>query len=101
MSEWWTLVVVAIPLLVLWVGAVLEVLRRKDLRVRSRLVWLAVILVVPLFGLAAYVVSRPPRALRTSGEGAGDARALELVVLAERRQRGEITDAEFAAGIGR
>lgn len=101
MSGWWTLVVVAIPLIVLWVGALLEVLRRDDLRARSRVAWLAAIVVVPLLSLAAYVVARPPRALRTSGAGGDDARALELVVLAERRQRGEITDAEFAAQLSR
>jgi hypothetical protein len=101
MSGWWTLVVVAIPLFVLWAGALLEVLRRNDLRTRSRVAWLAAIVVLPLLGLAAYLVARPPRALPTSGTGGGDVRALELVVLAERRQRGEITDAEFAARLSR
>lgn len=101
MVDWWTLVVVAIPLLVMWAGALIEVLRRDDLRTRGRVGWIIAILVVPLIGLAAYVVARPTRALPTSGTGGGDTAARGLVVLAERRQRGEITDAEFATELAR
>jgi hypothetical protein len=101
MSDWWTLLVVSIPLLVMWVGALVEVVRRRDLAGRARVLWVLALLVVSLPALAVYAVLRPPRALRVSGAGDGQQRAVELVVLAERRQRGEIDDAEFARLVGR
>jgi hypothetical protein len=92
-------VLVSLPLAALWVSAIVEVLRRRDLVRVHRLVWIAALLVLPIPALAVYVVMRPPRPVRVSGVAVGAERAEELVTLAEQRQRGDLTDAEWITGL--
>ncbi len=117
MSRLFVLVVAGLPLLALWLYATVEVLRRRDLARSRRIGWLLVLLLVPVVGLGLYVVARPPRAqsarrvagLAGAGPGAGRpgagragaglAAADAIVLAAERRQRGELTDDEYGAAI--
>lgn len=92
-------VLVSLPLVVLWVSAIVEVLRRRDLATGRRLVWVAALLVFQIPALAVYVVVRPPRPVRMSRVAVGTERAEALVTLAEQRQRGDVTDAEWITGL--
>lgn len=95
------LVIATVPLLVLSVGAIVEISWRSDLPVRHRVAWVAVLVALPPIGLAAYVVFRPPpRPTTTHGTGGGSSAEL-LVVVAERHQRGEIDDDEYRAEMAR
>ena len=86
-----------LPLLAVWVGSVVDAVRRPDRSVARRLGWLAALVLIPFVGLAAYVVMRPPRRPATTlGTGAGT-RAEKLVAAAERRQRGELDEVGFRA----
>lgn len=102
MSDPWVFVLVGLPLVALWIAAVVEVLRRRDLAATRRLAWLAALVVGTVFGLLAYLVARPPRPVRMSGAGsANTARAEAVVLAAERRQRGELDDDAFRDEIDR
>lgn len=95
MNDWVLLVIVALPLVALWLRSLVEVALRRHGTTKRNLVWLLVLVAVPVVGLAAYVVARTPRPVRLSGGGPGAGRAEQLVLLAERRQRGDLTDAGF------
>jgi uncharacterized membrane protein len=90
--------VVGAPLLALWLFALGEVIRRADLSGARKLVWL-IALLVPAIGLAVYVVARPTRALYAERPTADLSVAERIVRVAERRQRGEVTDAEYLSEI--
>lgn len=95
MNEWTLLVIVTLPLLALWIRSVVEVARRQDHSTSQKLTWVLILVLLPVVGLAAYVVARTPPPIRSSG-GHPDARRAEtLVLLAEDRQRGGLTDHEF------
>jgi Phospholipase_D-nuclease N-terminal len=51
---------VAIGLFVIWLMALVDVVRRGDLTGGAKVVWALVMLFLPIFGLLAYVVARPP-----------------------------------------
>jgi hypothetical protein len=99
MNERLLLVLVGLPYLAMLLAALVEVVRRRDLPVGRRVVWFAALLVVPVVALFAYVVARPPRSVRISGSDGDPSPAEAIVLLAERRQRGELSDTDYAAGI--
>lgn len=99
MSETQILIVWVLPLLVTLVYMIIEVIRRPDLPVLRKVVWVALMIVVPVVALAIYIVVRPPRPVLPSG-GGDVSRAEEFVLLAERRQRGEIDGDRFARDAG-
>jgi uncharacterized membrane protein len=94
MSDIWVLIVITLPLIGLVVGAVIEVARRSDLTTPRRIGWILALVLVPVFGLAFYIVVRPPRAEQVGGP-TDISNAEAIVILAERRQRGELTDTEY------
>jgi hypothetical protein len=53
-------VLIAIPLLLIWILAVVDVLRRGDLRASQKALWALVILLIPVLGVIAYFIARPP-----------------------------------------
>ena len=99
MNEWALLLVVGLPLFALWIRAGVEVIRRGDLTAAKRVAWIAALVFLPVVGLAAYIVTRnPPEVSR--GDGDADASGAEqIVLLAERRQRGDLDDEEFSRQI--
>lgn len=92
------LLVVAAPLLVLWLLAIGEVIRRADLSLAQRAAWLLGLL-VPVVGLAVYVVARPTRAMYTARPTSNLSIAETIVRSAERRQLGQLTDDEYLAEV--
>ncbi len=99
MNDVWALVVVALPLLAMWIAALVETVRRHDLTGGRKVAWIGALLLLPVVGLAVYLVARPPRTARASRGRAGQARAESVVVLAERRQRGEIDEETYRTEI--
>jgi hypothetical protein len=93
------LLVVGTPLLALWIYAVSEVIRRADLPSARKLAWVVALVLVPVLGLAVYVVVRPTRALYAERPTTGLSAAESIVRVAEQRQRGELTDAEYLVAI--
>jgi hypothetical protein len=49
-----------IGLVVIWIGALVDVFRRNDLNVAMKLIWAAVMLFLPFLGTLIYAVTRPP-----------------------------------------
>ena len=94
MSEFWIFVIFALPLAGLLIGAIVEVVRRGDLTRSHKAAWLFALVFIPVFGLGFYIVVRPPRTEQMVGE-ADVSNAEAIVLLAERRQQGELTEAEF------
>jgi Phospholipase_D-nuclease N-terminal len=59
------LIIAAVALfLVLWVRAVVDVVRRTDLTGASKAVWIVAMLVFPFIGLLVYTMLRPATAAR-------------------------------------
>lgn len=50
---------IIIPLLALWVGAVIDIVKRVDLSKGAAAAWIVAILVFPLVGFIAYLAARP------------------------------------------
>lgn len=99
MSDTLLLLVVGAPLFALWVYAVGEVIRRADLPAARQFAWVVALVLVPVLGLAAYIVVRPTRALYRERPVTGNSVAETVVRAAERRQRGELTDGEYLAEV--
>ena len=53
------LAAVIIFFLVLWVRAVIDVFRRRDLTTAAKSAWAIIMLLVPFIGLLVYVLLRP------------------------------------------
>jgi hypothetical protein len=103
MSGTFFLVTVSVPLVVGAFAAMAEVLLRDDVRPLRKAVWIVVLWVVPIVGLAAYALFRPARhaRLRTVRRGAPNEAAVALVSLAEAFQRGEIDGPTYDAQVAR
>lgn len=70
-------VVVFLPLVVVWCLALYDVVTRRDVTHRRRLM-LAVVLIVFVPVTILYLLARPPSSVRRGPEDAGDARAAVL-----------------------
>ena len=101
MSDLLVIIVLAVPLFVLWAGALWDVLQsRHDLTRPRRALWVLAVLLLPIIGLAAYLLTRPPHARFSrplADEYVED--AARIVAVAERHQRGELTDDEYRSEI--
>lgn len=81
-----------------WVFALVDLFGRHDLSGWAKAIWLVAILILPLLGMLIYFVTRPEYV-----PGPGEARrtaatpAEQLQMLAELRDAGKITDADFQA----
>jgi len=104
-------------LLVAWIWAVIavigDVFRSRDLSGMAKGIWVLFIIVIPWLGVLSYLIirgkgmeERSAQALADAGEAqrayiqsiaGGSSTADELTKLAELRDKGTITDAEFEA----
>ena len=86
-----------VPLIVLFGYAVYDVVRRHDIRVLHKSLWLIGFIVIPIIGPLVYLVIRPPGTTAQEAAMAGDeaSRTKELMELADLHDRGKLTDAEF------
>ena len=93
-------VLVAAPLVVLWGAALFDiVVRRRDLSLGQKLIWSALVILVPYVGVLMYAVLRTPRAPTPTGGGDQTAAGTaidDLARLVEAHNGGEITDEEFS-----
>ena len=101
-------------MIVLVIWAILSIIRSHDLSGWGKAGWLIVVILVPFIGVFAYLIARgahlageqverpspQDEAARTYErfEAQGKGSADELAKLAEPRDRGVITDAEFQQG---
>ena len=94
MSDTWLLIVVAVPLYLLAIWALIEVATRRDLSGGRRVLWVLALLLVPAVALAVYLAVRPPRRIVRLVEAnpAGSDTAEAIVTAAEARQRGALDD---------
>jgi hypothetical protein len=110
-SFWETffLLLIFLPLIMVWVFALMDVFRRDDLGGGWKALWVVAIILVPFFGTLIYLISRPAGATpeeRAALDEAGrefvqryspDSSATQLQTLSDLHDRGKLTDAEFAA----
>jgi hypothetical protein len=54
-------VLIAIPLLLIWILTVVDIVRRHDLNTSRKVLWALVVLLVPVVGVIVYFVARPPQ----------------------------------------
>jgi hypothetical protein len=54
-------VLIAIPLLLIWVLTLVDIVRRHDLSGSRKVLWALVVLLVPIVGVIVYFVVRPPQ----------------------------------------
>ena len=54
-------VLIAIPLLLIWVLTLVDLFRRHDLNGSRKVLWALVVLLVPVVGVIVYFVARPPQ----------------------------------------
>lgn len=103
MSDDFLLLIIAVPLIVMWILAMIEVIWRRNLSAARKLGWIGVIVFVPVISLAVYTIVRPPRSQSllssTSSSTEGSELAASLVLLAEQRARGEVSDADYHAEV--
>ena len=60
--EWWELFVVLfvmLPLMALWIGCIIDMISRPDLKAITKGIWVVVVLFFPFFGALAYIIMRP------------------------------------------
>lgn len=83
----------------MFIGAFTDVLRRADLSGWAKAGWIAMITILPLLGVLAYMVTRPaPTAEELASRqsaGSGYSRADEISKLVALRDKGELTEEEF------
>ncbi|MCW2549373.1 MAG: integral rane protein [Mycobacterium sp.] len=100
---------VIIPVTLLWIVSVIDIVVRRDLSGWSRVGWLLLIFVLPLFGAAIYFFMRPlvdrtdvflPESTRatsaTAGTEPGKSLTQELDRITYLHTQGTLTDSEFA-----
>lgn len=95
-------ILVALPLLFLWIVGAVDVLRRRDMTGPAKVLWILLILVLPILGLIIYFFVRPHdasyRAEEAPSPGTSERSvASELEALEKKRDGGEISEDEYQA----
>lgn len=54
-------VLIAIPLLLIWVLTLVDLFRRHDLSTGRKVMWAVVVLILPVIGVVIYFIARPPQ----------------------------------------
>jgi hypothetical protein len=67
-------VLIAIPLLLIWVLTLVDLFRRHDLSTGGKVLWAVVVLILPVIGVIIYFFARPPQPTdrAASLDGIGD-----------------------------
>jgi hypothetical protein len=106
------LLLIYIPLLLIWVFALVDIFRRDDLGGVAKALWVVLVIFVPFFGTLIYLLFRPVGATKAERAAIEEAsrpivpspppdRTQQLAILADLHDRGKLTDEEFAAGKAR
>ena len=104
MSFWelFFILLIFIPLVMLWVFALVDLFGRSDLSGWAKGLWAIFIVILPLLGLLVYFIARKPtpqeeEAARGANQvQSGHDTAGQLTRLADLHDRGVLTDEEFA-----
>jgi hypothetical protein len=54
-------VLIAIPLLLIWILTIVDLVRRHDLGGGRKVLWALFVLVLPVIGVIVYFIARPPQ----------------------------------------
>jgi hypothetical protein len=54
-------VLIAIPLLLIWLLTLVDLFRRHDLSTGRKVLWALLVLILPVIGVIIYFVARPPQ----------------------------------------
>ena len=106
--DFFWLLFIFVPLVMLWAYALIDVFWRHDLSGGMKALWVVAIFVLPFVGTLLYLVFRPAEAesrhysmetahpVQVGAPAVADDRTGQLQVLADLHDRGKLTDAEFA-----
>lgn len=106
--DFFWLLLIFVPLLLIWGFALVDIFRRDDLAGWLKALWVIVVIVAPFLGTLVYLIFRPPGATPDERKAMDEASrdfvakyspsdtAQQLAVLADLHDRGKLTDAEFA-----
>lgn len=107
--DFFWLMLIYIPLVMVWAATLFDIFRRDDLRGVSKALWTVTIFALPFIGTLIYLIARPAGATKEERVLIDEAsrafverytpsnRAEQLKVLTDLRERGALDDAEFAA----
>jgi Phospholipase_D-nuclease N-terminal/Short C-terminal domain len=107
--ELFWLLFIWLPLAFVWAFALVDIFRRDDVSGLMKAMWVAVVVILPLFGTLIYLLFRPTGATVEERQAIDEAsrdfvqkyspdnRAEQLKVVADLHDRGKLTDEEFAA----
>ncbi len=86
--------VVSVPAIILIGFTVVDVVRRRDLSIGRKIIWLAAVVVLPVFGTFFYLLARPfPDPIMQRVER--NDRTAQFVKLLDRRERGSLSGEEL------
>jgi hypothetical protein len=89
-------IAITIPLFLLWVAVIVDLLRRKDLSIGKKLMWLVIVVVTVYIGVVLYFIFRPVPPPSGKREHDKDDRASAIVagieVLHVQHDAGDISD---------
>ncbi len=107
--EWFFLMLIYIPLIMIWAFALIDIFRRDDMNGLMKAVWVVIVFVIPFIGTLIYLLFRPVGATKEERVAIDQAsrdfvqryettdHASQLRTLSDLHDRGKLTDAEFAA----
>lgn len=108
--DFFILLLIYIPLIMIWTFSLLDIFRRDDLSGGWKALWVVVIILLPLIGTLIYLIVRPAGATKEErvaideasrafvqkySEGATPAE--QFKILADLHDAGKLTDEEFSA----
>jgi hypothetical protein len=91
------LAVITIPLVLLWTASLVDIGRRKDLRVWKKGGWASAVVLLPIIGVLVYITARPLRPPPGKETGGRPRVADEVAALVDAHARGDLDDRAFAA----
>jgi hypothetical protein len=74
-----TTIAIIIPLVLIVAAALVDCIRRRDLSIRAKVLWTALIVFTLYIGTAIYYIARPPRAPEGKRYGDTEARSSALL----------------------
>ena len=90
------LIAVTVPLFLLWIAVIVDLLRRKDLSIGRRVMWLAIVIIGVHIGVLLYFIFRPIPPPSGKREHDKDERASAVVTRIEalhvQHDNGDISD---------
>ncbi|MEX0781224.1 MAG: SHOCT domain-containing protein [Dehalococcoidia bacterium] len=106
--EWFFILLIYVPLIMIWAFALVDIFRRDDMNGLMKAVWVLIVFLIPFIGTLIYLIFRPVGATKEERVMIDQASrdfvqryetsdgASQLSKLADLHDRGKLTDAEFA-----